>query len=666
MDIKTKFRSWLYGASAGLLITILIVPTLRGLFFLPLSMLVFNGNPTQLRRPVSETAAQFPDNFRVQLAAAHLTKADGIAGNTMPDYEAAEVSNLAKFEGRYPDNPATYGLVLRWTTANLLAARIEGMLLNGPLAYKVTGTTPPSSEFFAFYDRTAAAGERLDPNNGYFPMLRSTCLFGEHRDKEAMLELHRASLDTDFKEYSRDEVEGLWAVSDAQYGFKNGLSDYYIAGTEPLPELSTIRGGERIAQYKAMQAERSGDVRTGLSIRLDMMRCGDLMRAKSSSAIGSLVGIAICKMSTYDVGGEVQPLSWQHEDYGNAGNSGEPLQVKYYCEYLDRTGYSGLAPLVKAEAQSSYQANGVIERVLTADVAGNEVKRGLHAIVTAAVLMSAVSILLLSWVVSILLQNWNRLDGLAKPLRIATYTCGLLACSIISVYCLYQATQVPDFTGHVEAASDAEIASIGSIGNAEIVISAIAISMSIVVSGIAGLRAGKKGLQVVRGWLKVSVCCAAAAMVVDVAICEACRCILDVNTFFLNIISFGSDNGVVNWQQLLAMFSAIIGPMLVVVLGGLIVAIKAKLPLLKSILVGIRTSAMPLACVLFIACGSLLMMSVRENDKLNVMAQRSFINDGEYYAKSLGTSWPGPLPLRDVTLASLSSKAVLAHSSDKR
>ena len=52
------------------------------------------------------------------------------------------------------------------------------------------------------FDRDAAAGERLDPDNAFFPLMRSVGLFAEHRDDEALAAIQRAGAKPRFQEYA--------------------------------------------------------------------------------------------------------------------------------------------------------------------------------------------------------------------------------------------------------------------------------------------------------------------------------------------------------------------------------------------------------------------------------------------------------------------------------
>lgn len=66
---------------------------------------------------------------------------------------------------------------------------------------------PPAAEHLAAYDRDAKEGERLDPDNAYFPLMRAVGLFAARRDKEAIEAIERASRKPRWEDYTNEEAE---------------------------------------------------------------------------------------------------------------------------------------------------------------------------------------------------------------------------------------------------------------------------------------------------------------------------------------------------------------------------------------------------------------------------------------------------------------------------
>src|SRR5579862_8845938 len=157
--------------------------------------------------PLVEIAAHQPDDFQLQLAAA-------IAPYPARSRDAAAetVQRLRAMEQRFPDRPSVYANALRFACLyEVVIQRNEPAMLVGDsgLAGDVRGSPGiPSPEQLAAFDRDASSGERLEPNNAYFPIMRAVGLFAARRDKDALAEILRAGSDSSWHEYWNDELDG--------------------------------------------------------------------------------------------------------------------------------------------------------------------------------------------------------------------------------------------------------------------------------------------------------------------------------------------------------------------------------------------------------------------------------------------------------------------------
>ena len=188
MEIRKQFRMRLLGIAAGVLTALLIWPGTRWVVLAQVARLI-PGRPsaaawaadiTGHRAAGSEGAARaahaaaggLPDVYSIQLADA---LAPGPYGTLEYEVRTAHLRDLAR---RFPDRPSVYANVLRFATMGAVLMHRDEELLLVPSA---SGAGVPKRRAIdpgklAVYDRDAAEGERLDPDNAYFPVMRAAGL----------------------------------------------------------------------------------------------------------------------------------------------------------------------------------------------------------------------------------------------------------------------------------------------------------------------------------------------------------------------------------------------------------------------------------------------------------------------------------------------------------
>jgi hypothetical protein len=255
---------------------------------------------------------------------------------------------------RFPDSPSLRANILRYATqGEIHLTRPEETLLQVSPApqNEARPETPPTAAQEAAFDADAAAGERLDPDNAYFPFLRAAGLLAAHRDDEGLAAIKRAGKAHRWQEYSVDEVEGRWRISEGVYSGREGLSRMAIASALLLPHYQVLRSAARLVTAKAVQEELAGQPEEGLALRVALAHCGDLMRAQSTSMIGSLVGSAIIALSRSRPGGApavTAPSNVPREQWVS-----ERLQI--YCDYVTHLGHPEAARTARGQAQAAVQ-----------------------------------------------------------------------------------------------------------------------------------------------------------------------------------------------------------------------------------------------------------------------------------------------------------------------
>ncbi|MGQ9488146.1 MAG: hypothetical protein ACUVRT_11990 [Armatimonadota bacterium] len=235
-----------------------------------------------------QVAQQHPNDYQVQLAWAVISSSDS---------REARMQNLRGLLDRFGDRASLCAHILRYSTASeVYISRSEETPGVGtpPLPQP-----PPLPEVLAEFDRVAAQGERLDPDNAFFPMMRAVGYFAGKRDREAVQALLRASRKSRYDDYTSEEPQSLIRLYTLAYGHPPiFLQDIFLRPTV-FPHYSSMRSMAQMSQYMAMQADKAGRAQEAAEIRVAMMRCGSLIRTQARNMIGNIVGSAIIAIGGY-------------------------------------------------------------------------------------------------------------------------------------------------------------------------------------------------------------------------------------------------------------------------------------------------------------------------------------------------------------------------------
>src|SRR5262249_21692747 len=131
----------------------------------------------------------------------------------------------------------------------------------------------PSAEALAAYDRDAAVGGRLDPDNAYFPFMRAAGLLAGRRDEEALAAVRRAGGKRGWEDYASAETAGGWRLCEAM-GARGNVPRTINAAHVLLPQYATMARVTWVATYLASRAEAAGRVEEGLAVRASLARYG--------------------------------------------------------------------------------------------------------------------------------------------------------------------------------------------------------------------------------------------------------------------------------------------------------------------------------------------------------------------------------------------------------
>ncbi len=310
---------------------LMLVPSTRALFKAQVSLL-FDSTPFSARlkdmgvnlgikemaippmqtgdggRP-AEIVAHSPNDYTLQVAGALL------AGSNTPGARAfTPQEQYAGFQRRYgerltalslrfPDRPGAYAHLLRLMTMGTVRvsrdAEAEKYIIGKS---RLSDRQVGCAESWEAFDAAAAQGEKRDPDNAYFPLMRGLELFDAKRDAEAIAAVLRAGQKPRFEDYSLEEPEASYVLYRRTYGVDSALLRESSYAATLLPHFAAIRALSRLTVAKAVQAEREGRPQEGLALRHALMQSAVRMR-EQGTAISALVGNAIFSIQTQHPGG---------------------------------------------------------------------------------------------------------------------------------------------------------------------------------------------------------------------------------------------------------------------------------------------------------------------------------------------------------------------------
>jgi hypothetical protein len=242
---------------------------------------------------------------------------------------------LAALVPRFPNEPSLYAAILRgMVSSDIRTGRLEEEALFSPK--KPAGRGPKyrnDPALLAQFDSFAAAGERLDPSNGFFPMLRASALYAAQREDEATAAEKRGVACSDWNDYRSVEKRALHRLrtaatgrapaycrtleailpTDGSYRAIGGVVRLMLAAYVDT-EYSVEHVRHRSAQVDSHRPwpvgpedERALMRAVEIALRRRMAETGVRMRDGSSDMLGALTGAAIVEQAALRPGGALQP-----------------------------------------------------------------------------------------------------------------------------------------------------------------------------------------------------------------------------------------------------------------------------------------------------------------------------------------------------------------------
>ena len=488
--------------------------------------------------------------------------------NSLPN-STVKVQRLHELATRFPNEPSVYAHALRFATmgAVLLRRQEQDELLAVPpvnSAAKVRQIKPEDLEAF---ERDAANGERLAPDNAYFPLMRAIGFYAVHKDAEAIAAIHRAGLKTRYEDFTSMEFSCVDKFSTLAHGQRGVIARTAMAAAILFPHYAQIRALSRMGTVSAIHMELNGNAEEGFAIRRDLMRAGALMREQGHSLICNLVGIAVTAIPVGRPGGT--PAIKSPDDYSKLTEDqkiqrSREKREKYY-RYIASIGHADEARWIEAEADAGMQVKAACKKIGAVGPfsTGALLQTGCWWLLNLLTLTNAIGLLIL-----------GAAAGLAStiaPKKHLKLCRGLFGLIIAGVFALWLFNVERGLTNWVTA----PIQLFQAIGNMQ-----------------------------------------------------------DNNTDM---------HGAEMLLQIGAMTLALALPLLLMLIIG-ILSMTMKVPLATGLGRGLRGLALPLACLLFIAYGLLVVGTARSETNLNTVLESNAAHEGQTIASMLGQKWPGAAP----------------------
>lgn len=292
------------------------------------SLAIFQGTESERIKERAFIAAH-PDDANLQFGGA-------LRGNISPvDAQMAlgseeRAEQLRKVASKFPDHPEILAATLRAESQNeMLVHRAEAsqFLENRPAPKTGSVVAKPKISDAAAVKRfidQCLVGERIDPDNTYFPLLRAMAYTELRQDKDAFAALHLAAGKKLWREYIPEEFVANRTVNRAMYGRTGLIPEMAISAAIVFPHYSSMRELSRVVAAEAIRLEMQGRVSEGMALRRDLFDVSERIRNESTSLIGSLVGSAMLDVSRMRPGGmlEVKPKQTR-----NDGPTAEEVKV---------------------------------------------------------------------------------------------------------------------------------------------------------------------------------------------------------------------------------------------------------------------------------------------------------------------------------------------------
>jgi hypothetical protein len=321
------------------------------------SLAIFQGTGAERAKEVAYVA-QHPDDVTIQFGGALRQSVSAASGQGFDSKERAE--QLRTVAAKFPDHPEILAATLRAESqAEVLVHRADAsqFLENRPAPKTGTVTVKQKVSDAAavrrFIDQ-CLEGERVDPDNAYFPLLRAMAHTELRQDKDAFAALHVAASKKVWREYIPEEFVANRNVNRGIYGQAGLISEMAISAAILFPHYSSLRELSRVVATEAIKREMKGNYAAGLSLRRDLFVVSEKMRNESTTLIGSLVGGAMLDTSRMRPAGVLPFKAKQSRNDGptfEEAKVARDINLKRFVDFAKKHGEEAFAERVVESAR---------------------------------------------------------------------------------------------------------------------------------------------------------------------------------------------------------------------------------------------------------------------------------------------------------------------------
>jgi hypothetical protein len=166
-----------------------------------------------------------------------------------------------------------------------------------------------------------------------------------------------------WNDYIGPEIQAELDLYRGCYGDVSGLPGRAITAEINLPHLVQCSNAARLIAALAARTEQSGRYAEGLAIRLELLRCGALIRAQSSQLIGNLVGRSFGFVATDRPGGS----PYHQRPSGVSDDDWNARRLKSFEDYLRPIGHMEAAPEFERELRAGEDLHRITNKLRQVD-----------------------------------------------------------------------------------------------------------------------------------------------------------------------------------------------------------------------------------------------------------------------------------------------------------
>jgi len=263
----------------------------------------------------------------------------------------------------------------------------------------------------AALETAAARGEEMDPDNAFFPMIQSYCLFASHRDREATDAVLRAGRKSRWDSYFHDRACSAIELAARLDGHLPVMRRFILFDNANL-SLEPIRSACGSAIWQAIVAEQHGDTDAGLRCRTAAMHVAGRMRVQGIALIENLAGASLVRMCLTRPGG-APPEPRRPKA---AALTARRQRLDRFCAYLQRIGHGSDVTWVRREVAGGNAVNEISRRAFTFDRVTRLFLPAVLAWFTAFLLLNEIMLVPISCLIARAVDPTRRRRSRRRPL----------------------------------------------------------------------------------------------------------------------------------------------------------------------------------------------------------------------------------------------------------